>query len=167
MTCLVGHPPIEATPAPAEEPRRRDTSQDTSQEIVFASHLDIQDYSHQDYQPPTLTTDYLLGKTNQMGTHLLRLHQILRRTPFGNQPDYSSIWSSTTTIHVHPSTLGGSKRRCEAAWQPSMPVSWQYYLLYFEFSLCIHCFSQYTKTTETPFTFTLSPIFHRNISPLL
>jgi len=82
------------------------------------------------HQPPTTTwQDY------QMGTHL----PILRYIPFGNQLDYSMTHS--TAIHVQSSTLGGPNR-CKAAWQLSMPVSWKYYLLYFE--LCIHCFLQYT-----------------------
>ena len=111
-TCLVGHPSIEATPAPAG---MTTISQDTSQETDFASSLRIAPGhsglhrssrlpsvipDFQDYQPPTSTTDYFLGKINQMGTHLPLLHYI----PFGNQPDYSSTWS----FHCHSCTLGGS-----------------------------------------------------------
>jgi len=64
-TCLVGQPPLRLHPAghddetPRKTPRRRQTSHPD-----FASHLDIQDYSHQDYQPSTLTTDYLARPTN-------------------------------------------------------------------------------------------------------
>ena len=64
-TCLVGQPPLRLHPAghddetPRKTPRRRQTSHPD-----FASHLDIQDYSHQDYQPSTLTTNYLARPTN-------------------------------------------------------------------------------------------------------
>ena len=44
----------------------QDTSQRTSH-LVFASHLDIQDYSHQDYRTSrtTLTTDYYLARSTK------------------------------------------------------------------------------------------------------
>jgi len=68
-----------------------DTSQETTDfasHLVFASHLDIQDYTgHQDYQPPTLTTDYLARLLNGNPSHILYLtsHLASNRTilPFG------------------------------------------------------------------------------------
>ena len=107
MTCLVGTPSIEATTCMNDDKPKGTSSHDTSQETtVFASHLVFASHrssrlpsvipDFQDYQPPTSTTDYFLGKINQMGTHLPLLHYI----PFGNQPDYSSTW----TFHCHSCT---------------------------------------------------------------
>jgi len=93
------------TPAPAgtttNHGLQTDTCRRQTSHRVFASHLDIQDYAgHQDYQPPTLTTDYFLA-----------------RLPNGNPSTYQPITfygishlatNSSTPIHVHPSTLGGS-----------------------------------------------------------
>ena len=58
-TCLVGYTPLRLQTL--QDTQERDTSHDTSQEtdfashLVFASHLDIQDYSHQDYRTSRTT----------------------------------------------------------------------------------------------------------------
>jgi len=108
-----------------------DTSQETtdfaSHLLVFASHLDIQDYTgHQDYdQPPTLTTDYLARLLNGNPPHILYItsHFASNRTilPFG-------------LPLLHSSTIQYFR------WSKSMRSHWQLNasimeVLYFEFSL--------------------------------
>ena len=127
-------------------PRRRQTSHQ-----VFASHLDIQDYTgHQDH-----INHRILRKTNQMGTHLLRLHQILPYIPFGNQLDYSSTWSFHCLRPMYTPVLSVVRHRREAnlaTKYTGLPVSWKY-LLYFSHSVCIHCFffAIYPKLLNIPF----------------
>jgi len=73
---------------------------------------------------PVINTDInhrlLLGKTTKWEPIYLSTHYIHRYIPFGNQPDYSSIWSSTTTIHVPHSTFGGCFLfNAKRTWQPN------------------------------------------------
>jgi len=141
---------IEATPC---RTRQRDTSYDTSQETshqVFASHRssrlpsvipDFQDYQ----QPPTLTADYLARPTN------------------GNSFTGVSHVFPLPTIHVQPYKSIDAKPlatvyRCQ--YHGSISTS---------NSVCIALlivFAIYPKLLKL-FYFTLLPIFHRNISPLL
>ena len=121
---------------------------------------------HRSSRLPTTDINHrrlLLGKINQMGTHL-PTHHILRYTPFGNQPDYSSIWSSTTTIRVQPSTFGGSN--IDAKQLGNQPIDATimevFVLLGIQFVSIVFC--NIPKLLNPPFTLTLLPIFHRNIS---
>jgi len=153
-TCLVGHPSIEAaTPCrtPSRTPRRNRLRIAPSLRIA-PGHSGL----HRSSRLPATTflmTNHrllLLGKTDKWepwppststystqsyspATYIIS-HLAINRTilPLG----------LSTTIPVHLSTLGGScPNRCEATWQPSMPVSWKYST---SLSVCIHCFLQYT-----------------------
>ena len=134
-----------------------DTSQETTDfasHLVFASHLDIQDYTgHQDYQPPTLTTDYLARLLNWKP-----ISYTLPHIPFGIKPDYSSIWSSTTTFMYNP-VLSVVRIDAKHSWQPDRCQYHESILI----SVCrIHCFMQYTPNLLKLFYPTLLPLFHRN-----
>ena len=113
---------------------------------------------HSRLQSSRLNQDYinhrLLGKTNQMGTHLLRY------IPFGNQLDYSLVFP-LPTFYVQPSTFSGpiSMRSSLAT------INVKYHgSICTSSSICVFIvFAIYPKPLNIPFT--LLPIFHRNISP--
>jgi len=143
-TCLVGHPSIEATPAPAG---MTTISQDTSQETDFASSLRIAPGHSGLHRSSRLPT-----------THIN--HRLLpwQDQPNGNPsttPTLYPIWQPTglffhlvfplpflyTSVHsvVHANRC---KANLATKLQWSLPVSWKY-SLYFEFSL-YSLFLQYT-----------------------
>jgi len=116
------------------------SSHDTSQETTdfasraFASHLDIQDYSHQDYQPPTLTTDYLARPT--------------KWEPISHSVTSNRSFASTTFMYTPvPSVVPISMRSSLATIDDAsiMEVS----LLYFSHSVCVFIvFCNIPQTTE-------------------
>jgi len=136
MTCLVGHPSIEATPAghTAETPsrtttpRRRQTSHCDCDSLRITPVIKTTNHLPDD-QPPTSTTDYYLA-----------------RLPNGNPSTYPTIypiWQPTglfhDPFHCHSCTIQ------YFWWSKSMRSHWQLNtsimeVLNFEFSLCIHCF---------------------------
>ena len=71
MTCLVGHPSIEGYSCSCRNDDLPRLVTNTSQETDFASQLVFASHTgHQDYQPPTLTTD-----TNKWEQLLQLLHR--------------------------------------------------------------------------------------------
>jgi len=121
----------------------QDTSQRTSH-LVFASHLDIQDYTgHQDYQPPTLTTDdYYLARSTKWEPIYLPItsygipHLATNRTilPF-------SLPLRRFMYHTVPSVVA-SYYRCERCQYHGSIISCT------SNSDCIHCFCNIPQTTE-------------------
>jgi len=103
------------------------------------------------------TTDInhrLLGKTTEWEP----ISYTLPHIPFGIKPDYSSIWSSTTTFMYNP-VLSVVRIDAKHSWQPDRCQYHESILI----SVCrIHCFMQYTPNLLKLFYPTLLPLFHRN-----
>jgi len=121
-TCLVGHPSIEATPAPADEQQRVNPE---GSSLLAGDRLRI---------APSLRIAPGHSKLQQSS----RLHPGLPTTDINHRllgmgivsPVYP-IWQPTglffglsTAIHVQPSTLGGPNR-CEATGNQTTPVCQQ------------------------------------------
>ena len=140
MTCLVGYTPLRL-PHPAGHHLTNDTSQGTSHRNCESSHrtwtfkTTVIKTTRLPGLPTTDVNHRLLGKTNQMGTHL----------PFGHpQPVFCFHYYSCTFQYSRWSTIDAKR-----TWQPNytgLPVSWKY-LLYFEFSVYSLFFAIY-QTTE-------------------
>ena len=163
MKCLVGTPPLRL-PLLLLLPERRDhlaqrhlAGDRLRIAIAFASHRSSStNHLPDDQQPPTLTTDYFLARPTN-GNSLL-LHQYI---PFGNHqhPGIHSTWSFHCLQFMYTPVLSVVQYRCEAAWQPSMPVTWKYST---SNSVCVFIvFAIYPKLLNI-FYFTLLPLFHRN-----
>ena len=92
------------------------------------------------------TTDInhrLLGKTTEWEP----ISYTLPHIPFGIKPDYSSIWSSTTTFMYNP-VLSVVRIDAKHSWQPDRCQYHESILI----SVCrIHCFCNIPQTTEYPF----------------
>ena len=167
-TCLVGHPSIEAVTPCRNNDKPKGSSQPTLQATDFASRLRQPSHRTWTFKTTVIKTrsrtinhhinHRLLGKTNQMGTHLLRLHQILPYIPFGNQLVCFHYHSCTTQYIRWSMSIDAKPLATNLCIDASIIME----VLHFEFCLCIHCFfAIYPKLLNS----TLLPIFHRNISP--
>ena len=90
-TCLVGHPSIEATPAPAEEPRRRDKPEGSS--LLAGTNLRIAHPLTPTHQSPP-SPKYWTPTVTPLDTDSIRWPNILN----GNLLDVMSNVSAQRTI---------------------------------------------------------------------
>ena len=147
MTCLVGPTPLRLHTLQDTPTRHlaRHLAGDDRLRIATASlriapgHSRLQSSRLPDFQDHINHRRLLLGKINQMGTHL-PTHHILPYIPFGNQPDCSSTWS----FHCHSCTTQYFR------WSESMRSHWQLNasimeVFYFEFSFVFIVFAIYPK----------------------